>query len=33
MGKLKERCHYVDRDVKGGIIFKEIFIRRMELRR
>jgi hypothetical protein len=32
MGKLKERCHYDDNDVKGGIKFKEIFIKGMELR-
>ena len=31
MGELKERCHYNDLDVKGGIKLKEIFIKRIEL--
>jgi hypothetical protein len=32
MGKLKERCQYDDREVKGGIKLIEIFIKRMQLR-
>jgi hypothetical protein len=31
-GVLKESCHYDYRDVKRGIKFKEVFIKRMGMR-